>query len=30
MISAPANSREEALALSNKLMDEVLIDFELK
>ena len=30
MISAPANNREEALALSNKLMDEVLIDFELK
>lgn len=30
MISAPANNREEALALSNKLMDEVLIDFKLK
>jgi len=30
MISGPANSREEALALSNKLMEEVLIDFELK
>lgn len=30
MISVPANNREKALALSNKLMEDVLIDFELK
>lgn len=30
MIAAPASNREEALDLSNKLMDEVLIDYELK